>query len=93
LGAPGPALHDEIAKRALEGPAAIIVGIGEFARALNAAAPNDARIITVADAPDAWPTLSSRLESDAVILLKGSRGTRLERLIPLIEEAAKKSPS
>jgi UDP-N-acetylmuramyl pentapeptide synthase len=30
----------------------------------------------------------SRLEPDAVILLKGSRGTRLERLIPMIEEAA-----
>lgn len=91
LGAAGPALHDEIAKRALDGPAAIIVGIGEFARALDAAAPNDPRVIAVPDAPDAWPILSSRLASDAVILLKGSRGTRLERLIPLIEEAAKKN--
>ena len=93
LGASGPALHDEIAKRALGGPAAIIVGIGEFARALNAAAPNDSRVIAVADAPEAWPSLSSRLAPDAVILLKGSRGTRLERLIPLIEEAAKQSSS
>jgi len=93
LGTAGPALHDEIARRALTGPAAIIVGIGEFARALTAAAPNDSRLITVADAPEAWPTLSARLAPDAVILLKGSRGTRLERLIPLIEEAAKKSPS
>ena len=93
LGASGPSLHDEIAKRALDGPAAIIVGIGEFARALNAASPNDSRVIAVADAPDAWPTLSSRLAPDAVILLKGSRGTRLERLIPLIEGAAKKTSS
>ena len=93
LGAAGPALHDEIARRALDGPASIIVGIGEFARAFTSAAPNDSRVITVADAPDAWPTLSARLAPDAVILLKGSRGTRLERLIPLIEEAAKKSSS
>jgi UDP-N-acetylmuramoyl-tripeptide--D-alanyl-D-alanine ligase len=93
LGTAGPALHDEIARRALAGPAAIIVGIGEFARALTAAAPNDARLITVADAPEAWSTLAARLAPDAVILLKGSRGTRLERLIPLIEEAAKKSSS
>ena len=89
LGSAGPALHDEIANLALRGPAQIIAGVGEFARALNAAAPNDPRIITAADAPDLWPSLSQRLAPDAVILLKGSRGTRLERLIPLIEAASK----
>jgi UDP-N-acetylmuramoyl-tripeptide--D-alanyl-D-alanine ligase len=89
LGAAGPALHDEIARLALSGPAKIVVGVGEFARALSAASPNDGRVITATDAPDVWPSLSSRLEPDAVILLKGSRGTRLERLIPLIENAAK----
>jgi UDP-N-acetylmuramoyl-tripeptide--D-alanyl-D-alanine ligase len=88
LGAAGPALHDEIASLALRGPAQIIAGVGEFARALNAAAPNDSRVITAADAPDLWPTISQRLAPDAVILLKGSRGTRLERLIPLIEAAS-----
>ena len=89
LGAAGPTLHDEIANLALRGPAQIIAGVGEFARALNAAAPNDSRIITAADAPDLWSALSQRLAPDAVILLKGSRGTRLERLIPLIETASK----
>ena len=89
LGAAGPALHDEIARLALRGPAEIIAGVGEFHRALTAAAPNDARIITAADAPDLWPAISQRLAPDAVILLKGSRGTRLERLIPLIETASK----
>jgi UDP-N-acetylmuramoyl-tripeptide--D-alanyl-D-alanine ligase len=89
LGAAGPALHDEIARLALRGPAQIIAGVGEFARALNAAAPNDSRIITAADAPELWPAISQRLAPDAVILLKGSRGTRLERLIPLIETASK----
>jgi len=89
LGAAGPALHDEIANLALRGPAQIIAGVGEFARPLNAAAPNDSRIITAADAPDLWQALSQRLAPDAVILLKGSRGTRLERLIPLIEAVSK----
>jgi len=89
LGAAGPALHDEIARLALRGPAQIIAGVGEFDRALTAAAPNDARIITAPDAPDLWPAISQRLAPDAVILLKGSRGTRLERLIPLIETASK----
>jgi len=89
LGAAGPGLHDEIARLALGGPAQVVVGIGEFARALTAAAPNDGRVLTAADAPDVWPMLETRLARDAVILLKGSRGTRLERLIPLIEEFAK----
>ena len=89
LGAAGPALHDEIAQLALRGPAQIIAGVGEFARALQAAAPNDPRIVTGSDAPELWPVLVKRLAPDAVILLKGSRGTRLERLIPLIETASK----
>ena len=89
LGTAGPALHDEIAQLALRGPAQIIAGVGEFARALQAAATNDPRIVTAADAPELWPILVRRLTPDAVILLKGSRGTRLERLIPLIETASK----
>jgi UDP-N-acetylmuramoyl-tripeptide--D-alanyl-D-alanine ligase len=89
LGAAAPALHDEIARLALAGPAQIVVGIGEFARALSAAAPNDARVVTAVDAPDVWPALAPRLAPDAVILLKGSRGTRLERLIPLMEGRGK----
>jgi UDP-N-acetylmuramoyl-tripeptide--D-alanyl-D-alanine ligase len=89
LGAAGPALHDEIARLALAGPAQIIAGVGEFARALSNAAPKDPRIVTAADALDVWPAIASRLLPDAVILLKGSRGTKLERLLPLIEAAAK----
>ena len=92
LGAAGPALHDEIATRALSGPAAIVAGVGEFARALTAAAPNDSRVVTAADAMDLWPQLAARIEPDAVILLKGSRGTRLERLIPLIESTSSAAP-
>lgn len=86
LGAAGPSLHDEIARLALAGPAQVVAGVGEFARALTAAAPNDPRVLTADDAPSLWPRLASRLAPDAVILLKGSRGTRLERLIPMLEQ-------
>jgi UDP-N-acetylmuramoyl-tripeptide--D-alanyl-D-alanine ligase len=85
LGAASAALHDEIARLALAGPAQIVAGMGEFARALQAAAPNDPRVVTAVDAPELWQLIARRLTPDAVILLKGSRGTRLERLIPLME--------
>ena len=93
LGAAGPALHDEIARRALDGPAEIVAGIGEFQRALTAAAGNDPRVVTAVDVPELWAVLASRLSTDALILLKGSRGTRLERLIPLLESRAGVRPS
>lgn len=85
LGPAGPDLHDEIARLALAGPAHVVAGIGEFARALNAVAPNDSRVVTAPDVPELWPQLSARLLPDAVVLLKGSRGMRLERLIPCLE--------
>jgi len=93
LGAASAALHDEIARLALAGPAHVVAGMGEFARALNAAAPNDSRVVTAADAPELWKLIARRLTPDAVILLKGSRGTRLERLIPLMEGNAAGPPA
>jgi UDP-N-acetylmuramoyl-tripeptide--D-alanyl-D-alanine ligase len=85
LGPTGPALHDEIARLAVAGPAQLIAGIGEFTRALPAAAPGSDRVLVAADVPELWSVLAPRLAPDAVILLKGSRGMKLERLIPLLE--------
>jgi len=82
LGPTAPRLHDEIARAALEGNVDLIAGVGEFALALQRVeAPAD-RIVTAPDAESVWPDLSKRLQPDAIILLKGSRGVRLERLVP-----------
>jgi hypothetical protein len=59
LGAAGPALHDEIANLALRGPRRSSPALGEFARALNAAAPNDSRI----DRPRTHPTFGTLCHS------------------------------
>lgn len=82
LGAQSDALHEEIARLALGSRATVIAGIGEFVAPLHRLASGDARIVTAADADALWPLLQPRLTPDAVVLLKGSRGTRLERLIP-----------
>ena len=80
LGAGAAALHAEIAKRAVESSIDLVAGIGEFAPAL--AALGDARVVTATDVDDLWPKLRAKLAPDAVILLKASRGVKLERLVP-----------
>ncbi|MGQ0766248.1 MAG: UDP-N-acetylmuramoyl-tripeptide--D-alanyl-D-alanine ligase [Gemmatimonadota bacterium] len=88
LGAQEGPLHDDIARRALEGRATTIVGIGRFAESLSRIGAGEARIITGADADDVWPALRERIEPRSLILLKGSRGTRLERLAAKLREYA-----
>ena len=88
LGAQADRLHDEIARAALASPVELVVGVGGFAEALARVAPGDARAVGGPDPVAAWDAARSRLNRDAVILLKGSRGVRLERLVPLISEWA-----
>ena len=88
LGAQADRLHDEIARAALASPIELVVGVGGFAEALARVAPGEARAVGGSDPAAAWNAARSRLHRDAVILLKGSRGVRLERLVPLISEWA-----
>jgi len=88
LGPPGPSLHDDVAQAALAAGIEVIAAVGEFASALGRIAPGDSRVITATDVDSLWAELASRLEPNAVILLKGSRGMRLERLEqPIVEWA------
>lgn len=84
LGAHAPRLHDEIARRALASSADVLAGVGEMGDALRAAAGGDPRVITAPDVDPLWPVLEPRLSRDAIVLLKASRGVRLERLVPLL---------
>jgi UDP-N-acetylmuramoyl-tripeptide--D-alanyl-D-alanine ligase len=76
--------HDEIARAALQSPVDLIAGVGEMGTALQRIAPNDARVVRAPDVEDLWPLLAPRVLPDAVILLKASRGVRLERIVPYI---------
>lgn len=82
LGPQGPRLHEEIARRALDARIDLVAGIGEFADALRAVGTGDGRTIVAPDVDELWALLEPRLERDAVILLKASRGVRLERIVP-----------
>jgi UDP-N-acetylmuramoyl-tripeptide--D-alanyl-D-alanine ligase len=82
LGAHAERLHDEVARRAVDLALDVIAGVGDFAAALARVAPGDPRVVTAADPEALWPVLAPRLAPDAVVLLKASRGVRLERLVP-----------
>jgi UDP-N-acetylmuramoyl-tripeptide--D-alanyl-D-alanine ligase len=68
----------------VQSPADVIAGVGELGDALRRVAPQDQRIITASDVDDLWPQLQPRLTPQATILLKASRGVRLERILPNI---------
>ena len=84
LGAQADQLHDDVARTALASPVELVVGVGAYADALARVAPGDPRVASGADPEAAWQAVRSRVAPDAVILLKGSRGVRLERLVPII---------
>lgn len=87
LGADAARYHDEIALAALATlarPGDVVAGIGDFAAALARVAPADPRALAAADVDDVWPALAARLQRDATVLLKASRGVRLERILPLL---------
>lgn len=88
LGSQGRQLHEDVARTALASPIELIGGVGEFGRALAAVGAGDGRIVTGDDPPAVWRALASRVAPDAVILLKGSRGVRLEQLVPAIRSWA-----
>ncbi|MEP6618439.1 MAG: UDP-N-acetylmuramoyl-tripeptide--D-alanyl-D-alanine ligase [bacterium] len=87
LGVQSDRLHDEVARATLDAPIDLIVAVGEFAAAFTRVSPANPRVVSATDAVLAWNAARSRLAPDAVILLKGSRGVRLEQLVPLLKEA------
>jgi len=84
LGATAAQLHRDVARAALSSGADLIAGIGEFATALEEVGAGDERVVVGRDVDDLWPVLQPRLRADAAILLKASRGVRLERLLPYL---------
>jgi UDP-N-acetylmuramoyl-tripeptide--D-alanyl-D-alanine ligase len=82
LGDSAERCHDDVARAAIASDATVIAGLGDFAAAFARVAPGDPRIVTAADVDELWEALAPRLPRAATILLKASRGVRLERIVP-----------
>jgi UDP-N-acetylmuramoyl-tripeptide--D-alanyl-D-alanine ligase len=86
LGAASERLHREVLDSALEREIDLIVATGGFAVAadgLGAAAGE--RLVIAPDWSAAYPRLRERLAGDEIVLLKASRGVKLEGILPLLE--------
>jgi UDP-N-acetylmuramoyl-tripeptide--D-alanyl-D-alanine ligase len=84
LGESSDRCHDEISRLALESGVDVIAGVGEYVKSFRRVAPDNEKVVLSATVADLWPMLSPRIEPNAVILLKASRGVQLEQLVPQI---------
>jgi UDP-N-acetylmuramoyl-tripeptide--D-alanyl-D-alanine ligase len=88
LGDRSSALHREILERALNLPLDFVVAVGEYAPHAAEMTLSEGNIpaLIAAPSPEAgYRTLRTRLQGSETILLKGSRGMKLETLVPLFE--------
>ena len=86
LGTGSERLHREVLASALEREIDLVVATGGFAAAAEAlgAADRDS-VVTAPDWSAAYPLLRERLSGDEIVLLKASRGVKLEGILPLLE--------
>jgi UDP-N-acetylmuramoyl-tripeptide--D-alanyl-D-alanine ligase len=84
LGDASDKCHDDITKLALDSGADVIAGVGEYAKSFGRLAGNDPRVVSAATVAELWPLIEPRLKPNAVILLKASRGVKLEQMVPHI---------
>jgi UDP-N-acetylmuramoyl-tripeptide--D-alanyl-D-alanine ligase len=87
LGPGSAALHRRAAEEIAALDVDVVVATGDFVAAFDALA--DAlgeRLIRAEEPLDAYPALAARLDGHEVVLLKGSRGVELERLMPRLEQ-------
>jgi len=83
LGEHTAVLHADAAGTALAADIDLIVATGEFATALRGMKEAAAGRVIIEDDPDAaFDALARRLTGNEVVVLKASRGVRLERLLP-----------
>ncbi len=85
LGLDAPALHAEVAAALVALQPDVLVVTGDFVAAIElVSASLDGILLTAPDAEAAGPLLADVLEGEELVVLKGSRGATLERILPFI---------
>jgi UDP-N-acetylmuramoyl-tripeptide--D-alanyl-D-alanine ligase len=87
LGPQSGTIHSEVAQEVVDRNFDFVVATGEFAEAFGPhRATLGSRLITSPDPLDAFAALAPVMTGFEVVLLKGSRGVALERLLPRFQE-------
>ncbi len=85
LGPDAERLHQEVAAQIVDLDPELIAAVGEFVPAFAPWATSlGQRLVTAPDAAAMGELLAPRLQGDEVLVLKGSRGAALERILPAI---------
>jgi len=86
LGDASDDLHREVLADALSRGLDLVVATGAFCAAADGLGEETSnRLLTAVDWPEAYPALRNRLAGDEIVLLKASRGVRMEGLLELLE--------
>ncbi len=85
LGAHAEALHADVAAQLAALEPELLALVGEFVPAFAPWRERfHGRLVEAADADTMGPLLAARLQGDELVVLKGSRGVTLERILPVI---------
>jgi UDP-N-acetylmuramoyl-tripeptide--D-alanyl-D-alanine ligase len=93
LGPTSAELHERAAQEIADTKIDLIVATGLFVPAFEALRSElVGRIVIEQDPVAAWPLVEQQLRGDEIVLLKGSRGVALERLLPHLEQLGSAPP-
>ena len=87
LGQQTTLLHREVAHRAIEAEPDIVIAVGEFAPAFEATAGYPVEVHTAGNSREAGKILRSVVKPGDFVLLKGSRGVKLEVAMSMLRES------
>jgi len=90
LGEQSRDLHRAVLQEALELPLTLVMAVGVFHEVsgeLDGSAHAGSRLLSAPDLDEGWATLRPWLDGRETVLLKGSRGMAMERLVPRFQEA------
>jgi len=99
LGDRSEILHREILERAVRSGLDLVLAMGDFAMAARTLEAGDTKkgdsgpeLLVADDMEEGRALLAPRLTGRETVLLKGSRGVALERMVPFFEEAFGQDP-
>jgi len=85
LGEGGTVAHRDVARLLIDAGFALVAATGAFAAVELEGSANGTRVLRAPEPDAVWDAFAAALEGDEVVLVKASRGARLERVLDRLE--------